>query len=89
MPTVAAQLIPPRAFQKRKVRHGIRFAPASQEASTRRPGSQCDHQAFDPLMVRSVARQLARSNPELPQSGGALLCRRRGPGQATGLRRAD
>jgi hypothetical protein len=40
VPTVAAQLIPPSVFQSRNLRHGIAFVPASQAATTLRPGSQ-------------------------------------------------
>ena len=63
-PIVAAQAIPPRAFQSRNRRHGIRSAPASHEVTTRRPGSQrAKNTAAAPRRAKNFSPALDQTLP--------------------------
>jgi hypothetical protein len=67
-PIVVAHEIPPSAFQKRKRRHRIRLAPASQEVTTRIPGSQRPKKtSADTITLRRAALMF-----EHPRSWNAM-----------------
>ena len=76
-PTVVAQLIPPAAFQATNRGHGIRLAPASQEAHTRRPRIQ---------RPKNTALAPWRSIISVPRSSTARRCFSKRPGRSSSQR---